>query len=117
MVHPVDGIPNLGVLFAGRHMENSPELVASTTMHNLLIATSKRYRDQIIIIDTPPALTSFEPAILAHIVHQSILRRLCAALRTLSGRKGLGLDLGQPQCQPVVQQSLKVGAAGTRILL
>jgi protein-tyrosine kinase len=73
MVHPVDGIPNLGVLFSGRHMENSPELVASTTMHNLLIATSKRSRDQIIIIDTPPALTSFEPAILAHIVHQSIL--------------------------------------------
>ena len=30
MVHRVDGIPNLGVLFAGRHMDNSPELIAST---------------------------------------------------------------------------------------
>ena len=73
MVHPVEGIPNLGVLFAGRHMDNSPELVASTAMHNLLLAISKRFRDQIVIIDTPPALKTFEPAILAHIVHQAIL--------------------------------------------
>src|ERR1700722_9767520 len=49
LVHPCSDLPNLGVLFAGKHMDNSPELVASTTMHNLLLATSKRYRDQIII--------------------------------------------------------------------
>ena len=73
MVHKCDTIPNLGILFAGKHMDNSPELVASTTMHNLLLSTSKRYRDQIIIIDTPPAMTSFEPAILSHNVHQAIL--------------------------------------------
>ena len=73
MVHRCETIPNLGVLFAGRHTDNSPELVASTAMHNLLVAISGRYRDQIVIIDTPPALTAFEPAILAQNVHQTIL--------------------------------------------
>jgi protein-tyrosine kinase len=73
MVHRCETLPNLGVLFSGKHTDNSPELVASTAMHNLLLAISKRYRDQIVVIDTPPALTSFEPAILAQNVHQTIL--------------------------------------------
>jgi len=90
MVHRCDTIPNLGVLFAGKHMDNSPELVASTTMHNLLLATSKRYRDQIIIIDTPPALTSFEPAILAHNVQQAIL--VVSAQRSGRGQVEKALD-------------------------
>jgi len=90
MVHPCDTIPNLRVLFAGKHTDISPELVSSTTMHNLLLATSKRYRDQIIIIDTPPALTSFEPAILAHNVQQAIL--VVSAQRSGRGQIEKALD-------------------------
>ena len=73
MVHRCETIPNLGVLFAGKHADNSPELVSSPAMHDLLLAISKQFRDQIVVIDTPPALTSFEPAILAPIVHQAVM--------------------------------------------
>ena len=68
-----ESIPNLNILFAGKRVEDSPELIASTRMRDLLVEISERYRDRIIIIDTPPALTTFEPAILAPHVHQTIM--------------------------------------------
>ena len=68
-----DTVPNLGVLFSGKHVDDSPELIASTRMRDLLVDISERYRDRIVVIDTPPALTSFEPAILASHVHQTVM--------------------------------------------
>jgi receptor protein-tyrosine kinase len=68
-----ESISNLSVIFAGKRVEDSPELIASTRMRDLLVEISERYRDRIVIIDTPPALTTFEPAILAPHVHQTIM--------------------------------------------
>ncbi len=69
----VESVPNLSIIFSGKRVEDSPELIASTRMRDLLVELSERYRDRIIIIDTPPALTTFEPAILAPHVHQTIM--------------------------------------------
>jgi receptor protein-tyrosine kinase len=73
VIRTCESIPNLSVMFAGKRVEDSPELVASTRMRDVLVEMSERYRDRIIIIDTPPALTTFEPAILAPHVHQTIM--------------------------------------------
>jgi receptor protein-tyrosine kinase len=68
-----EGVPNLQVMFAGKHRDDSPELIASTRMRDILVEISEKYRDRIVVIDTPPALTAFEPAILASHVHQAIM--------------------------------------------
>jgi len=73
VIRSCESVPNLSVIFAGKRVEDSPELIASTRMRDLLVEMSERYRDRIIIIDTPPALTTFEPAILAPHVHQTIM--------------------------------------------
>lgn len=73
VIRRCESISNLHLLFAGKRVEDSPELIASTRMRDLLVELSERYRDRIIIIDTPPALTTFEPAILAPHVHQTIM--------------------------------------------
>jgi receptor protein-tyrosine kinase len=69
----VESVPQMSVIFSGKRVEDSPELIASTRMRDLLVELSERYRDRIIIIDTPPSLTTFEPAILAPHVHQTIM--------------------------------------------
>jgi receptor protein-tyrosine kinase len=69
----IESVPNMSVIFAGKRVEDSPELIASTRMRDLLVELSERYRDRIIVIDTPPSLTTFEPAILAPHVHQTIM--------------------------------------------
>jgi len=66
-------VPNLQVIFAGKHRDDSPELIASTRMRDILVEISEEYRDRIVVIDTPPALTAFEPAILAPHVNQAIM--------------------------------------------
>lgn len=68
-----ESVPNLNVIFAGKRVDDSPELIASTRMRDLLLEMSERNRDRIVLIDTPPALTTFEPAILAPHVHQTIM--------------------------------------------
>jgi receptor protein-tyrosine kinase len=73
VVRGCESIPNFSIMFAGKRVEDSPELIASTRMRDLLVEMSERYRDRLIIIDTPPALTTFEPAILAPHVHQTIM--------------------------------------------
>jgi receptor protein-tyrosine kinase len=73
VIRRCESIPNLNMIFAGKRVDDSPELIASTRMRDLLVEMSERYRDRIVIIDTPPALTTFEPAILAPHVHQTIM--------------------------------------------
>jgi receptor protein-tyrosine kinase len=68
-----ESVPNLNVIFAGKRVDDSPELIASTRMRDLLVEMSERNRDRIVLIDTPPALTTFEPAILAPHVHQTVM--------------------------------------------
>jgi protein-tyrosine kinase len=66
-------IPNLAVIFSGHSRVDSPELISSGRMVELCKELSNRYRDRIVIIDTPPVLASPEPATLAAYVHQLIM--------------------------------------------
>lgn len=73
VVRRCESVPNLSLIFAGKRVDDSPELIASTRMRDLLVQMSEQHRDCIVVIDTPPALTTFEPAILAPHVHQAIM--------------------------------------------
>lgn len=68
-----ESVPNLSVVFAGKHVDDAPELIASTRMRDFLVEISEQARNCLVVIDTPPALTSFEPALLAAHVHQTIM--------------------------------------------
>jgi receptor protein-tyrosine kinase len=68
-----ESVPNLSVVFAGRHVDDAPELIASTRMRDFLMDISQNAPNRVVVIDTPPSLTSFEPAILAAHVHQTVM--------------------------------------------
>jgi receptor protein-tyrosine kinase len=73
VVHRCVDVPNLSVIFAGRHDARSPELMASRRMAEIFAELSAQYPDRIIIMDTPPAVASPEPNALAMHVHQIVL--------------------------------------------
>ena len=73
VMHRCEDIPNLSVIFAGSPDRAVPELVSSRKMSDICVDISTRYNDRIIIIDSPPALASTEPANMAMHVHQLIM--------------------------------------------
>jgi receptor protein-tyrosine kinase len=68
-----DSVPNLSVVFAGKHVDDAPELIGSTRMRDFLSDVSQAAPNRMVIIDTPPALTTFEPALLAPHAHQTLM--------------------------------------------
>jgi protein-tyrosine kinase len=73
VLHRCDDLPNLSVIFAGKHTKNVPELLSSARMADVCFEISKRYNDRVIIIDSPPVLACAEPSNIALHVHQTIL--------------------------------------------
>lgn len=70
VMHRCVDIPNLRVIFAGKHDAGSPELLASKRMADICKDLSTRYPDRIILIDAPPVLAAAEPAaIITHMNH------------------------------------------------
>jgi receptor protein-tyrosine kinase len=68
-----EDIENLNVIFSGARDEYTPELISSQRTSELLRAVSRKYRNRIVVFDTPPALASAETANLAGYMHQVIL--------------------------------------------
>ena len=66
-------IPNLTVLPAGRQDRHSTELLASDAMKRLVKELSGRYRDRVVIFDSPPLLAATQGAVLASLVGQVVL--------------------------------------------
>ena len=66
-------IPSLAILPAGPARENATELFASSRMTDLMQELASRYRDRIIIIDSPPVLASSETAALSMHAGQVVL--------------------------------------------
>lgn len=73
VLHQCAEIPNLSVIFAGNPTVNSPELISSAKMAQLIRDLSTQYPDRVIVVDSPPVLASPEPAILASYVHQLVM--------------------------------------------
>jgi protein-tyrosine kinase len=58
-------VPKLSVIPAGTPRANATELLASSTMEQLLHDISTRYADRIVIFDAPPLLPTTESRVLA----------------------------------------------------
>lgn len=65
-------IPNLAVIPAGKAIEGTTELFASQRMAKLVADVASRYKDRIIIFDTPPVLAASEASVLAAHVGQTV---------------------------------------------
>jgi len=66
-------IPKLNILPAGSHHPNATELLASQSMKELTNQLSLRYRDRIVIFDSPPLLANSQAAALAAYMGQILV--------------------------------------------
>lgn len=66
-------IPKFSLLPAGRLHNYSTELLASDAMRKLTDDLSNRYKDRIIIFDSPPLLAATQAGVLANLVGQVIM--------------------------------------------
>ncbi len=67
------GIGKLVLLPAGRTVKNPLELLSSNSMRRLIGEIKDRYRDRIILIDTPPVLLFAETRTLADVADGAVL--------------------------------------------
>ncbi|MCU7935521.1 MAG: XrtA-associated tyrosine autokinase [Candidatus Thiodiazotropha sp. (ex Dulcina madagascariensis)] len=97
-------IPRLKVISAGNRSEKSTELLASKEMERLLNELAERYRDRIIIFDSPPVLATSEAVVLNLHMGQILLvveagqtpvDAIKDALSRLDDEKAIGLVLNK----------------------
>jgi exopolysaccharide/PEP-CTERM locus tyrosine autokinase len=67
------GLDKLSILLAGSVPQNPAELLSSSMMENFLKEAGQRYKDRIIIIDSPPAQVTAETGVLAKYVDAIII--------------------------------------------
>jgi exopolysaccharide/PEP-CTERM locus tyrosine autokinase len=65
--------PKLKIIPAGTHSVQSTELLASRAMERLLSELAERYKDRIILFDSPPILATSEASVLNHLMGQVLL--------------------------------------------
>lgn len=66
-------IEKLSILTAGRKSRHSTELLASQSMSDLLTEIAQRYRERIVIFDSPPLLLASEARVLASQMGQVVM--------------------------------------------
>ncbi len=66
-------IPKVSILSVGCSRDNSNELLASQSMIGLMKELAERYKDRVIVIDTPPLLATNEASLIANIVGQILV--------------------------------------------
>jgi len=101
VMHRCVDVPNLRVIFAGKHDAGSPELLASKRMADICQDLSTRFPDRIIIIDAPPVLAASEPAAL--VTHMNHVIMVVAA--------------GQPSRHHVEEALTRISAARNVMML
>ncbi len=92
-------IPNLAVLPSGGSHRLSTELLASEGMARLVVEMSERYRDRIIVFDSPPLLATSEASVLASHMGQVLL--VVESGRTPAAAVGRALEKLEP-CEVVL---------------
>ncbi|MEJ2455025.1 MAG: XrtA-associated tyrosine autokinase [Candidatus Thiodiazotropha sp.] len=65
--------PKLKIIPAGTRSAKSTELLASQAMERLLSEFAERYRDRIVLFDSPPILATSEASVLNHLMGQVLL--------------------------------------------
>jgi len=66
-------LPNLSVIPAGKRHKLSTELLSSQRMYLFAEEISRRYKDRIVIFDSPPLLVATQAQVLAELVGQVVL--------------------------------------------
>ena len=66
-------LPNLNVIPAGKRHKYSTELLSSQRMYLFADEVSRRYKDRIVIFDSPPLLVATQAQVLAELVGQVVL--------------------------------------------
>jgi exopolysaccharide/PEP-CTERM locus tyrosine autokinase len=66
-------LPNLNVIPAGKRHKYSTELLSSQRMYLFADEVSRRYKDRIVVFDSPPLLVATQAQILAELVGQVVL--------------------------------------------
>lgn len=66
-------VEKLSILTAGRKSRHSTELLASQNMSDLLTEIAQRYRERIVIFDSPPLLLASEARVLASQMGQVVM--------------------------------------------
>jgi len=103
-------IPRLVLLPAGRWSEYATELLASGRMRQLCEELGERYKDRIILFDSPPLLATTEAQVIAQAVGQTALviaenqtprEEVRAALALLDSQKPINAILNKSQ-RPMV---------------
>ena len=105
-------IPNLSVVFAGKHDQRTPELISSRRTADIFLDLSQKYPDRIVIFDTPPVLGSSEPANLAMYMHQIVMVVAAGAANRSQIQTSFGKYLGVPQYQYGFQQGAQMAQGG-----
>ena len=99
-------LPDFKILPAGRKYDHGTELLASDKMFNLIAELSERYKDRIIIFDTPPLLITSEAEVLTGLAGQIVLiveadrtlkHNVEEAVSILDETKPIGLVLNKTQ--------------------
>ena len=107
-------IPNMKVIPAGEAHERSTELLASQSMHSLMLEMSRRYADRVIVFDSPPLLLTSEANVLANLMGQIVFvveaektsqKTVTEALSHLSDDKVIGLVLNKSRLKFRSKQS------------
>ena len=107
-------IPNLKIIPAGEVHERSTELLASQSMHKLMLEMSRRYNDRVIVFDSPPLLLTSEANVLANLMGQIVFvveaektsqKTVTEALSHLSDDKVIGLVLNKSRLKSRDNQS------------
>ena len=66
-------LPNFSIIPAGKRHKYSTELLSSQRMYLFAEEVSRRYKDRIVIFDSPPLLVATQAQILAELVGQVVL--------------------------------------------
>jgi receptor protein-tyrosine kinase len=86
-------IERLSILPVGRERERSAELFSTKEMTRLIQSLGRRYADRLLILDSPPCLSTSDPAVLAPVVGQILF--VVEADRTQRDEVEASLDLIQ----------------------
>jgi len=97
-------IDKLRILPAGNLHQRSTELLASQSMHSLMLELASRYSDRVIVFDSPPLLLTTEASVLASFMGQIAFvvsadqtpqQAITEALERISEDKVIGMVLNK----------------------
>ena len=105
-------LPNLAVIPSGNFVTGSTELLASVRMTELVNEFAERYRDRVILFDTPPLLATTTAVALSPMVGQLILVVEAGETRAATVQQAIGVIERTPVTGLILNKAKKSQVAG-----